>query len=91
MAKYEFSKDKNSDDDFHLNDDSLFDSFDDDLFADLDTNPTRDAKPAKVDLKQIFAHATNVKSIKNALISNIFDNKVFIIPLLFRLVRHLYH
>jgi len=52
MAKYEFSKKNNTDDDFHLNDDSLWDdsSFDD-LFADIDSNPTREAKNAKIDIK----------------------------------------
>ena len=75
MADYKFKNNKNNDDDFNINDDALFDGFDD-IFADIDSDPTREAKDAKVDLKKIFSHATNVKSIKGALIDNLFDATV---------------
>ena len=75
MADYKFKNNKNNDDDFNINDDALFDGFDD-IFADIDSDPTREAKDAKVDLKKIFSHATNVKTIKGALIDNLFDVKL---------------
>ena len=75
MADYKFKNNKNNDDDFNINDDALFDGFDD-IFADVDSDPTREAKDAKIDLKKIFSHATNVKNIKSALIDNLFDVKL---------------
>ena len=75
MTDYKFKNNKNNDDDFNINDDALFDGFDD-IFADIDSDPTREAKDAKVDLKKIFSHATNVKNIKSALIDNLFDVKL---------------